>query len=86
MRRRVLVDALAEGTAATWRRRAAMFEWARPRPGDHPGHATAAELDAADRRCAAIAQACQHRAELARDHIVDAAELLEELIELEEVA
>ena len=78
-RRRVLVDALADGLADTWERRAAMFEWARPRPGDNPGRATAADLDAADRRCAAIAEACRHRAELAREHVLDVADALEEV-------
>jgi hypothetical protein len=64
-RRRVIQDAYAEASAAQWRRRAATFEWARPRRGDYPGHASRADLAARDRRLAAIAEACRNRAQLA---------------------
>lgn len=59
---RVMQDALAEATAAYWERRAEVFEWARPRPGDYAGLATPADLLAADARCAAVADACRKRA------------------------
>lgn len=59
---RLLRDAHNDATAVYWRRRAAMFEWARPRPGEFHGQATRAELDAADARCQAAAQACLARA------------------------
>lgn len=47
--RRVIQDAIADASMAYWRRRAATFDWARPRPGDYLGTAgqqRAAELDA----------------------------------------
>lgn len=64
-RGRVLLDALADALAATWHRRAAVFEAAAPRPGDFPGRATADELAEAGRRCRATASACRHRAQVA---------------------
>jgi hypothetical protein len=63
---RVIQDALAEAEAAYWRRRAAMFEGARPRPEDYTGQAAPAELAAQDARCAATAAACRARAALTR--------------------
>ena len=65
-RARVLQDALTEATAAYWERRAAMFEWARPRRGDFVGQATPAELADADARCAMIAENCRRHAKLLR--------------------
>ena len=66
-RARVLQDALTEGLAATWTRRAAMFEWAAPRPGDFTGRATAEELTAARVRCLTTAAACRRHAALILD-------------------
>lgn len=62
--RRVLNEALLDASATYWRRRAAMFEWARPRPTDYPGRATPAERRERDARLAALAQACRNRAEV----------------------
>jgi hypothetical protein len=64
-RHRVVQDAVAEATAAYWRRRAETFQCARPRASDWPGQATAADLAAQDRRLAVIAAACHQRAQLA---------------------
>ncbi len=61
---RVVSDALAEATASYWERRARTFEDAAPRPGDHPGRATAADLSAARERCLGVAAACRARASL----------------------
>lgn len=62
---RVLADALTEATAGYWLGRAATFEAARPRRGDFTGRATGEALATADRRCAAVAQACRNRAVVA---------------------
>jgi len=59
---RVLQDALAEATAAYWRKRAADYERARSRPGDYQGQATAAQIAVADARLTAQADACRARA------------------------
>ena len=61
-RGRVLQDALVEATAAYWQRRGDVFDAARPRACDFPGGATEADLDAARRRCGAVALACRQRA------------------------
>lgn len=61
---RVVQDAFSEATAAYWERRARTFEDAAPRPGDHPGRATAADLSAARERCLGVAAACRARASL----------------------
>ena len=61
---RVLNDALAEATSSFWQRRAKAFEDAAPRPGDHPGRATPADLSAARERCLGVAAACRARASL----------------------
>lgn len=69
-RRRVIQDAFNEATASYWRRRAATFEWARPRPpsnqrGGWPGRASATDLRAQDQRLEQIAQACRNMAAVA---------------------
>lgn len=61
---RVLADALSEATAAYWERRARALEDAAPRPGDWPGRASAASLEAARERCLGAAAACRARASL----------------------
>jgi hypothetical protein len=63
-RQRLLQDALAEALSIYWERRAQAFLDARPRAGDFQGGATAEQLAALDRRLAATAQACRHRASL----------------------
>jgi len=60
--RRVIQDALADATATYWERRAATFEWARPRAGDYTGRATRADLARRDRSLQEAADACQARA------------------------
>lgn len=62
--RRLLGDAFTEASSAQWRRRAETFEWARPRPGDFNGKATAEELRARDARLASLARACRFHARL----------------------
>ncbi len=59
---RVCREAIREAEAATWERRAAMLEWARPRPGDWHGQATREELRARYDRLTEQAQACRNRA------------------------
>lgn len=61
---RVLTDAIAEGTARYWNRRADAFLWAAPKPGDYNGRASAQELAERAERCRATAAACQARASL----------------------
>lgn len=61
---RVLRDAFLDADAAYWLRRAAAFETAAPRPGDHPGRATPQQLEEARRRCQETAAACRARASL----------------------
>lgn len=80
---RVLQDALCSATAGFWRKRAADFEAARPKPGEYHGRATGAELDAREARCAAIALACRHHAELLEQAVPDymAAEVAQVLAE-----
>lgn len=63
---RVVQDALAEGTAAYWLRRAAMLDAARPRPGDFRGRSNVDDLAARDARLAAAADACRAAAALAQ--------------------
>ena len=71
IRRRVVQDALNDALACTWRRRAELLEWARPRPGEYVGQVTADELAARDRRLAAQAQAARNKAILLELHILD---------------
>ena len=61
---RVLADAMSEGTALYWERRARQLEAAAPRPGDFRGRASDAELAEAGRRCREAAAACRARATL----------------------
>lgn len=64
VRLRVLQDALAEGLAVTFERRAALLEWARPRAGDFVGRSTDAEIAARDARLRADAERCRRHAAL----------------------
>jgi hypothetical protein len=68
---RAVQEALSSALACTWSRRAAMFEWARPKPGDWNGTATAAEIADRDRRLAAQAQACRNKAALLELGLLD---------------
>jgi len=74
--RRVAQDALNEAAAATWWRKAEAYEWARPKPTDFNGNATPAELAERDRKLAAQAAACRHKAELLAYHLVEEFEAL----------
>lgn len=62
MRRRGAAEAILGAMPATWLRRAELFEWARPKPGEYTGRATAQELAARDRRCRTAAIACRRHA------------------------
>lgn len=72
MRRRAVQDAILNASAWQWRRRADLFDWARPKPGDYLGGPVDWETGApaeflefptdADRRCAAAALACREHA------------------------
>jgi len=53
------------------RRRADLFEWARPIEGEYAGQANADELAARDRRLAAQARALRNKAILLELHILD---------------
>lgn len=66
--RRLVEEALLSALPASWERRAAEFEAARPRPSDFNGLASAGDLAARDRRCAEAAQACRDRAALLGRH------------------
>jgi hypothetical protein len=64
VRRRAVQDAIGYALADQWRRRAEVFEWAAPKPGDFLGKATSAEVAEAVIRCRESAQACLNRAAL----------------------
>lgn len=63
-RLRCLQDALSEGLALTFERRAELFEWARPKPGDFLGNASAADIAARDERLRDDADRCRRHAQL----------------------
>lgn len=62
---RVIQDALREATAGYWRGRAAILEWARPRPGDWHGAATREDLRGRYDQLTEQAEACRSRARVA---------------------
>lgn len=63
--RRVIQDALADGWAATWERRARAFEAARPALGDFTGGLDLEKRRAKYRELTEIAKACRAKATLA---------------------
>lgn len=69
-RARVLQDALADALAATWRRRAAQMEDARPRAGDFKGKARRDDTAQRWLRLTQAAKLCRHRADISplQDH------------------
>ena len=71
LRHRFLLEVLSTCLAATWERRAAMFEAAVPRSNDWHGRATRQELEDRAARVREIAQACRNRAAVA-DYADDA--------------
>lgn len=64
-RERLLVDAFLEATSAYWLRRAATFDAARSRPGDHIGKSSPADIRLMDERLTSTANACRAHAALA---------------------
>jgi hypothetical protein len=64
-RQRVLLDALQEGSAAYWHRRAQMLRWAQPKPDEFAGQATTDTLRARWHRLEEEALACENRARVA---------------------
>jgi uncharacterized SAM-dependent methyltransferase len=58
----VLLDALMNGTAKFWERRADAFGAAAHKPEDYPGRASAEQLRDQVSRCMEIAEACRARA------------------------
>ena len=82
--RRIIADAFTEATETYWRdKRAVLFEWARPRPGDYCAK-NSEQVAEQDRRLAEIAEACRNRARLARVADADLAATVDTI--LEEVA
>lgn len=71
VRVRVAEEALSDALACTWRRRAELLEWARPRPGDFTGSASPAQLAERDRRLAAQAEASRAKATLLELGLLD---------------
>jgi hypothetical protein len=69
--RRFVQDALNDALACTMRRRSALLEWARPKPGEYTGNTTPTELAERDRLLAAQAKACRNKAILLELHILD---------------
>lgn len=72
VRRRAVQEAVTDALAHTWTRRAEVFEWAAPKPGDFTGRATAAELAERQARCEATALACRQKAALLERRWIDA--------------
>ena len=71
VRRRVVQEALSDALAMTWRRKADLYLWACSRPGEYTGNASPEELAQRDRKLAAQAQACRHKAELLELRLLD---------------
>lgn len=67
-RRRLIQEVMAHGSSRYWHRRAATFEWARPRPGDFLGTAGEERARELDARLVATRDACRQRATLAELH------------------
>jgi len=65
-RARMLQECLIAALPATWERRAAEWEAARPRRGDFHGQATRDELVDRDVRCRQLAESCRRHASLLR--------------------
>ena len=65
-RERFLADLLTQGMASYYGRRARVFEWAAPRPGDFVGRATPHQLAAQSARCRETATAFRNKAAVLR--------------------
>lgn len=75
-RERFLADLLTQGMATFYEHRAAVLEWAAPRPGDYVGRATPQQLAAQSARCRETATAFRNKAAVLRrygppDFVVD---------------
>ncbi len=75
-RERFLADLLTQGMATFYEHRAAVLEWASPRPGDYVGRATPQQLAAQSARCRETATAFRNKAAVLRrygppDFVVD---------------
>lgn len=64
VRLRIAQDVMVTATAAYWERRAAVYEWARPRPTDYLGRSTPTDQQARDQRLARMAADCRAHAGL----------------------
>ncbi|WP_183092961.1 hypothetical protein [Nocardioides stalactiti] len=62
---RIIQDAINEGTAVYWRRRADQLEAAQSRPEDFTGLSSVEEIAAQDLRLSERARACRAAAEIA---------------------
>lgn len=62
MMHRAVGDMVQAASANQWERRAEVFEWARPRPGDFNGRATPQDLAERDRRLVDTAARCRAHA------------------------
>lgn len=60
----MVAQVVVEAEAGWWRKRAAQFRAARPRPGDFTGRLTPQQVADQDARIEAKARACDYRAEL----------------------
>jgi hypothetical protein len=66
---RALMECWQHATAETWERRAALLEWARPKPTDFVGRSTVQERAERDAELAAAAKACRNHAALLRGEV-----------------
>lgn len=64
---RGLVDTYQQATGLWWERRAEMFDWAAPRPGDFTGKATEQDVSERAARCREAARLCRRHADLLRE-------------------
>jgi hypothetical protein len=70
LQRRMVAEAVLSAEAATWERRAATLEAARPRPGEFLGGATSEDLSRRWRELTEMAVACRSHAALLRGRVV----------------
>jgi hypothetical protein len=70
LQRRVVAETVLSAEAATWERRAATLEAARPRPGEFHGGATSEDLTRRWRELTDMAVACRSHAALLRGRVI----------------
>lgn len=78
----LLSDVLTDASAKQWRKRAADFRAARPRPGDFLGRATIEQQRDRWRRLNQLAAACEARAEMLDRYEQDWPEVTDALSEV----